>query len=84
MAVGGTATDDVGVTAVTWVSDRGGSGTASGTGTWSIAAVDLRGGANTITVTARDASGRTGTDVIVITRTDGERHGCDDLVTVGR
>ena len=73
MAVGGTATDDVGVTAVTWVSDRGGSGTASGTGTWSIAAVDLRGGANTITVTARDASGRTGTDVIVITRTDGQR-----------
>ena len=33
----------------------------------------LQGGANTITVTARDASGRTGSDVIVVTRTDGDR-----------
>jgi hypothetical protein len=73
VALGGTASDDFGVTEVTWVNDRGGSGTASGTTSWSIASVALQSGANTITVTARDASGQTGTDAIVVTRTDGDK-----------
>ncbi len=60
VALGGTASDDFGVTEVTWSNDRGGSGTASGTTSWSIASVALQGGANTITVTARDAVGAGG------------------------
>ena len=73
IALGGTASDDVAVTEVTWSNDRGGSGTATGTTSWSVASVALQGGANTITVTARDASGRTGSDIIVVTRTDSDR-----------
>lgn len=73
VALSGSASDDLGVTAVSWASDRGGSGAATGTTAWSVAAVPLQGGANTITVTARDASGRTGTDVLVVTLTDGDR-----------
>ncbi len=36
LALGGTASDNVGVTQVTWVNDRGGSGTATGTTSWSV------------------------------------------------
>ena len=35
LVLGGTASDNVGVTQVTWTNDRGGSGTASGTTNWS-------------------------------------------------
>jgi len=72
VALAGGATDAFGVTEVVWSSDRGASGAATGTTTWTIPAVALQGGANVITVTARDAGGRTGTDVITVTRTDGE------------
>ncbi|HEX9625691.1 MAG TPA: Ig-like domain-containing protein [Acidiferrobacterales bacterium] len=61
ITVSGSATDDIGVTQVSWSTSTGGSGNASrsgsGTGiTWS-ASVPLQSGANTITVTARDAAG---------------------------
>jgi hypothetical protein len=59
IAVSGSASDNVGVTQVTWTNDRGGSGTASGTTSWSIASVALQSGANVITVTARDAANNT-------------------------
>jgi hypothetical protein len=68
LTVGGTASDAVGVTEVTWVSNQGGlSGTATGTTSWQ-ASVDLSIAANRITVTARDAAGNARTDVITITR----------------
>ena len=73
VALGGTASDDFDVTEVTWSNDRGGSGTASGTTSWSIASLALQSGVNTITVAARDAAGHRGSDVIVVTRTDGEK-----------
>ena len=72
IALGGTATDDVAVTQVTWTNDRGGSGTASGTSSWTIPSIALSGGANVITVTARDGAGNTGTDVLTVTKTDGQ------------
>ena len=72
IALGGTASDDVAVTQVTWTNDRGGSGTASGTSSWTIASVALSSGTNVITVTARDGAGNTGTDVLTVTRTDGQ------------
>jgi hypothetical protein len=65
--IGGSSSDAVGVTQVTWVNDRGGSGTASGTTSWSVAGIALQTGANVLTVTARDAAGNTGTDTLTVT-----------------
>lgn len=72
VTLAGTASDAVGVTSVTWTNDRGGSGTASGTTSWSTGAIALQTGANVITVTARDAAGNTRTDVLTVTRTSGD------------
>jgi len=69
IALGGTAADNVGVSSVSWVSDRGGSGTATGTTNWSIPVVGLQVGNNVITVTARDAAGNAGTDILTVTYT---------------
>jgi Bacterial Ig domain len=55
----GTASDNVGVTGVTWSNSRGGSGTATGITAWSITGVILQSGTNLITVTAHDAAGNT-------------------------
>jgi hypothetical protein len=55
VVIGGTAVDDHGVTAVSWTSDRVGSGQATGTDVW-MAAVPLRPGKNDITITAMDGS----------------------------
>ena len=41
--LGGTASDDVGVTEVTWTNSRGGSGTSRAAASWSVADVALRG-----------------------------------------
>jgi len=65
VALRGTATDNV--TRVTWRTDSGASGTASGTANWSIAALVLQEGVNTITLMAQDASGRTDRHVLTIT-----------------
>lgn len=57
MDISGVTSDNVAVTAVTWTSDRGGNGTATGTTAWNAASVPLLAGLNTITVTAKDAKG---------------------------
>jgi hypothetical protein len=72
IALGGTATDDAGVVQVTWTNNLGGSGTATGTSSWSVAAVAIKVGTNVITVTARDAGGNIATDVLTVTKTDGD------------
>ena len=65
--ISGTASDNVEVTEVTWVnSTTGGSGVAVGTTSWSIANIPLDAGNNSITITARDPSGRLGTDSITV------------------
>lgn len=53
----GMATDNVGVTAVTWTSSTGTSGAATGTVTWVAAGIPLLVGSNTITIRAFDAAG---------------------------
>ena len=63
----GTASDNVAVASVTWSNDRGGSGTAQGTTAWTATGVPLQEGVNTITVTATDAAGNSGTDSIQVT-----------------
>jgi len=67
LSISGTASDNIGVTQVTWVNDRGGSGTASGTTSWSASGIALQSGANTITVTAYDAAGNKGTAKLTVT-----------------
>jgi len=67
LTVGGTASDAVGVTQVTWANDRGGSGTATGTTSWSASSIVLQSGSNVITITARDAAGNSATDVLTVT-----------------
>ncbi|MBX3280333.1 MAG: hypothetical protein KF868_20235 [Acidobacteria bacterium] len=57
ITVSGTATDNLQVTHVTWKNDRGGSGTASGTATWSIFGAAFKVGVNRLTVTAWDGAG---------------------------
>ncbi len=67
LSLSGTASDNVGVTQVTWTNSGGGSGTATGTSAWSISGITLASGSNTITVTAKDAAGLTGSDTLVVT-----------------
>ena len=69
LTISGTASDNVGVTQVSWVNDRGGSGTATGTTSWTAAGIALLSGSNVLTVTARDAAGNTATDVLTVTYT---------------
>ncbi len=69
VTLGGSASDNVGVSQVRWSNAAtGASGTASGTTSWS-AAVPLNPGSNAITVTAYDAAGHTASDTITVTYT---------------
>ena len=69
LSIGGTASDNVEVTTVSWINSRGGSGTCSGTNTWSTSDIFLSNGQNIITVTARDAAGNTTSDTLSVTYT---------------
>ncbi|HET7763736.1 MAG TPA: hypothetical protein VFK92_01455 [Burkholderiales bacterium] len=72
VAVSGSASDNVRVTGVTWSNAaNGGGGSASGTASWSVATIVLVAGVNTITVTAHDAAGNTGTATLAVTYTPG-------------
>lgn len=53
----GTATDNGALSSITWSNNRGGSGTATGTTSWTINPLPLASGLNTITVTATDTAG---------------------------
>ena len=66
ISIAGSSSDNVGVTQVTWTNNRGGSGSASGTSSWSVSSINLQTGENTITVSARDAANHTGYDTIII------------------
>ena len=70
LALGGTASDNVGVTQVTWANSRGGSGTASGTTSWTATGIVLQAGANVLTVTAKDAAGNTTKAALTVTLVD--------------
>src|SRR5205814_7365510 len=67
VALEGTASDDVGVVAVAWESNRRGAGAATGTTMWSTSPVPLKAGQNVITVTARDVAGHTATATLSVT-----------------
>jgi hypothetical protein len=67
IALGGTATDNVGVTSVRWSTSLGDSGTAPGTSPWT-ATVPLYPGVNVVTVRAYDGAGNSGWRSITVTR----------------
>jgi hypothetical protein len=67
MVFSGTASDNVGVTSVTWSTNTGGSGVAVGTTQWN-ATVPLLVGSNTVTIRASDAAGNVGWRTAVVTR----------------
>ena len=70
--IGGSATDSTsGINEITWSNNFGIGGTANGTTGWSILRISLLIGENTITVTATDNAGNTGTDVITVNLTEG-------------
>jgi formylglycine-generating enzyme required for sulfatase activity len=62
----GNASGDYGITSVAWSNDRGGSGTCTGTTSWSATGVALQEGANIITVTATDTAGNAATDTLTV------------------
>ena len=77
----GTASDDTGVSSVTWACPTctPTSGTATGTTSWSVSSIGLSSGSNVITVTAHDAATNTGDDTLTVTYTpvvNGIRNGC--------
>jgi hypothetical protein len=67
LSIGGTASDNVGVTQVIWVNSAGGSGTAAGTTSWSVTGIALVSGSNILTVKAWDAAGNSGTATLTVT-----------------
>jgi len=67
IAFSGTASDNVGVTSVTWSTNTGQTGAATGTASWS-ASVPLLVGSNVVTIRAYDAAGNSGWRSVVVTR----------------
>lgn len=68
----GSASDDNGISSVTWRNSlTGNSGTATLTsGSWSASGIALQSGTNAITVTARDTAGQTATDTLSVSYTE--------------
>jgi hypothetical protein len=67
ITIAGNASDNVGVTSVTWSSSTGGSGKVSGTTSWS-ATVPLLVGNTTVTVRAYDAAGNSSWRSLTVVR----------------
>jgi hypothetical protein len=69
ISLAGTSSDNLGIAKVTWSNNRGGSGAAVGTNSWSVADIALQTGVNVITVTALDTVGNTAEATISVTYT---------------
>ena len=68
-SLSGTVTNNTGTTTVTWQTNHGATGSATGSSTWSIAAAPLVIGSNTITLTATDSLHHTSVKTVMVTRT---------------
>ena len=71
--LGGTASDDEGVTSVTWANlsvSTGASGNCTGTTSWSVSGITLQAQDNLIVITASDAENNTGKDSLTVTYTE--------------
>jgi len=67
VSLAGTASDNIGVTSITWINSLGGNGSASGLGNWTVNSIVLKDGNNVITITAKDSVGNTKSDVLTVT-----------------
>jgi hypothetical protein len=64
--ISGTASDNIGITQISWNNSRGGSGKATGTTSWLISNISLLAGENVIHVTASDAAGNEGNTILTV------------------
>lgn len=71
VTLAGTAASDSAIVSVSWVSDRGWQGEASGTESWQTGSIPLELGDNAITVVAEDSSGASASRTIDIRRESG-------------
>ena len=69
LGLSGSASDNAGISQVTWTNSLGGSGSANGTSNWSVPYVSLSEGSNVITVTVTDTAGNRASDTITVSRT---------------
>jgi len=69
VAVAGVASDDTGISQVSWATDKGQTGLAAGTTAWSIPSVTVD-GTTVLTVKATDKSGNSTSATLVLTRAD--------------
>lgn len=68
IAFSGTASSSTGLSSVGWSTSNGDSGTAQGTASWTIAAIPIYQGINTITIRAYDTAGNSAWRSVVVTR----------------
>ena len=62
----GSASDNVGLTRVTWSNNHGGGGDATGTTNWSVTGILLQPGTNILTATAFDQAGNSSNDTLTV------------------
>jgi hypothetical protein len=67
LSIGGSSGDDTGVTAITWLNNRGGGGQVSAPfGSWYVSGIMVLPGTNILTITAFDAAGNSGSDTLTV------------------
>ncbi len=67
LTLGGTASDELGLTWVLWVNDRGASGMAIGTTNWTASGIVLHLGSNVLTVAAQNVAGYIAAATLTVT-----------------
>lgn len=72
VALAGTASGSGEIVAVSWTSDKGEQGTASGSESWETGNIPLQVGDNTITITAEDSTGATASETVIVKRESDE------------
>jgi hypothetical protein len=73
VSLAGTASSELGIYKVTWSTDRGPAGIASGKELWRAEGVPLELGDNTITVTAEDTTGASNSRSVKVRRESGQQ-----------
>ena len=68
VTLAGTADSNTEVVSVSWTNDQGGEGEASGGETWNTGTIPLEIGENTITISAKNRAGETGSRTVMIIR----------------
>jgi alpha-tubulin suppressor-like RCC1 family protein len=64
--VGGSASDNVGLSHVTWANNRGGGGSANGTNSWIVPSIALQRGVNDVEFVAHDLAGNLSSDWLAV------------------